>query len=157
MLVAQDVQSVASIFIPPSANTSGLNNNSGISATISAGLAVTLAGIPYTSVPGNTGFIGILQNDVPPLVQSAQLNSAQFNQQRTTPVATQGRLAIRVFQAFENSLPLGAPIAIYQGEALSIGGGGTTIAATTVNGATIIVLERVLASDGRLYVITHLN
>jgi hypothetical protein len=142
MIVAQVVESRTTRVIPNA-------------QAILAGQAVTRTGATVTSNAGAPVALGIAEHDLPAFVPGPQVNAVTYNHPRTLTVATEGRLAIRVGSGQFTSIAPGAPISLFNGEAVQVGAGGTA-AATTLSGTALIVDEKLMGADGVGYVLVYI-
>jgi hypothetical protein len=144
MIVAQTVDQHTSKFIPTS------------EPALFAGMAITRSGQRVTSTAGNPTVLGILQADLPTFISSPQTVGPIFNQSRMGTLATNGRLAIRVAAGQFASLSNGGIFGLLNGEAVLIGFLGA-LAATTINGNSLIIDEKVMGADGVGYILVYFN
>ncbi len=144
MIVAQTVDQHTSRFIPTT------------EPSLFSGMAISRTGQRVTSTAGSPTILGILQADLPAPVASPQTNGVILNQSRMGTLATNGRLAIRVQSGQFAAIPLAGSFGIQNGEAVGVGV-GATIAATTINGNTLIVDEKVFGADGVGYILVYFN
>jgi hypothetical protein len=142
MIVAQVVESRTTRLIPNA-------------QSILAGQAVTRTGALVTSNAGAAVALGIAEHDLPAFVSNPQTNGVIYNAPRTLTVATEGRLAIRVGAGQFTPIAPGAPISLFNGEAVQLGAGGTA-AATTLSGTALIADEKVMGADGVGYVLVYI-
>jgi hypothetical protein len=142
MIVAQVVESLTSKFIPRTA------------PTLLQGVAVTRTGALVTSTAGAATMLGIAQCDMPVYVASPQTNGIQYNQSRMLPIAIEGRLAIRVQSGQFAGITVGAGFGLVNGEAVVIGV-SSTVAATSLSGANMVVDEKILGAAGTGYILVY--
>ncbi len=140
MIVAQVVKTLTSKFIPTT------------SLAIPQGAAVTRTGALVTSTAGAATMLGIAQCDMPAFIAGPQINGLQYNQSRMLPIATEGRLAIRVQAGQFAGITVGGPFGLVNGEAVIVGT-SSTVAAVTLNGANMVVDEKVIGADGVGYIL----
>jgi hypothetical protein len=144
MIVAQLVNSTTSRPIPINA------------PAIFAGQCISRANLPIanSALPGNS-ILGVVQSDLPVFVAGPQPNSIQYNAPRTVNVATNGRLALRVYAGQFSSIAVGGNIGIYFGDVVTSGFVGAP--AVTLNGDLLVVDEKVMGADGFGYVLVYFN
>jgi hypothetical protein len=140
MIIAQVVNTVTSKFIPTT------------SPALLQGAAVTRTGALVTSTAGAATTLGIAQCDMPAFITGPQTNGIQYNQSRMLPIATEGRLAIRVQAGQFSGITAGASFGIVNGEAVVVGV-SSTVAAVTLSGANMVVDEKVIGADGVGYIL----
>lgn len=142
MIVAQIVDTVRSLYIPKT------------SPTLLAGQALTRTGALVTSTAGAQTMLGVLQADMFAFSAAPNISSVVYNQSRMAAVAVAGRLAIRVQSGQFAGLSAGAGFGLIAGEEVVIGV-GSTVAATTLNGALLVVDDKIIGADGAGYIRVH--
>jgi hypothetical protein len=140
MIVAQVVNTLTNKFIPITA------------PALLQGAAVTRTGALVTSTAGAATMLGIAQCDMPAYIAGPQVNGIQYNQSRMLPIAVEGRLAIRVQTGQFAGITVGASFGLVNGEAVVVGV-SSTVAAVTLNGASMVVDEKVIGADGVGYIL----
>lgn len=118
-------------------------------------LAVSSAG--PSSVAANQVVQGVAMVDVPVKQNyTPGSTSVPMNSPRATPFATEGLVAIRVQdQAQYNALALDSTFGILNGNAVTLGTGGTGVASS--NGWSYLYIREKYILNGSYYIVVDLN